>query len=69
MGSYALLSSSPSLIWLQLGFDLAGAVTINFISMILMMSYYSAVADQQSTFTYPSKHKEQNPCIYFRTLI
>ena len=25
----ALLSSSPSLIWLQLGFGLAGAVTIN----------------------------------------
>ena len=28
VGSYALLSSSPSLIWLQLGFGLAGAVTI-----------------------------------------
>ena len=29
MGSYALLSSSPSLIWLQLGFGLARAVTIS----------------------------------------
>ena len=28
VGSDALLSSSPSLIWLQLGFGLAGAVTI-----------------------------------------
>ena len=30
----ALLSSSPSLIWLQLGFGLAGAVTIKLISSI-----------------------------------
>ena len=29
VGSDALLSSSPSLIWLQLGFGLAGAVTIH----------------------------------------
>ena len=28
VGSYALLSSSPSLIWLKLGFGLARAVTI-----------------------------------------
>ena len=28
VGSYALLSSSPSLIWLQLGFGLARAMTI-----------------------------------------
>ena len=34
----ALLSSSPSLIWLQLGFGLAGAVTIVFFSVLVQAS-------------------------------
>ena len=39
VGSNALLSSSPSLIWLQLGFGLARAVTISqkeIVSQILL---------------------------------
>ena len=44
MGSNALLSSSPSLIWLQLGFGLARAVTIQFIfALILHIHYYTGV--------------------------
>ena len=38
VGSNALLSSSPSLIWLQLGLGLAGAVTIFSLFLVLFLS-------------------------------
>ena len=37
VGSDALPSSSPSLIWLQLGFGLAGAVTIIFCNITIFL--------------------------------
>ena len=37
----ALRSSSSSLIWLQLGFGLAGAVTISFVKIIVKVEFSS----------------------------
>ena len=38
VGSDALPSSSPSLIWLQLGFGLAGAVTIEVAQLVNVLN-------------------------------
>ena len=47
VGSDALLSSSPSLIWLQLGFGLARAVTIDLLTFFTgQISYPINVAKQ-----------------------